>query len=37
VDELKTPTADQVLDRMKSLDTVTSDVSVGAADSEAGA
>jgi putative ABC transport system ATP-binding protein len=39
VDQLKTPTADQVLDRMKSLDTVspTGDVSVGAADPEVGA
>ena len=32
VDELKSPTAEQVLDRMKSLDTVAGDVSVGAAD-----
>jgi putative ABC transport system ATP-binding protein len=39
VDELTAPTAEQVLDRMKSLDTVspTGDVSVGAADPEVGA
>jgi putative ABC transport system ATP-binding protein len=39
VDELKTPTAEQVLDRMKSLDTVgpIGDVSVGATEPEVGA